>query len=122
MNRHGLSGILLALHRLDRGRFNELPWLAFIPRAASINLAVVTLPRRIVEDLIDEALCRSNFADDERRLSHAFQSKRKHAHMRDFTGHQKLQRILCASVIAEIYQALIDDLCTSFGRDVAPEV
>ena len=42
--------------------------------------------------------------------------------MGDFPGHEKLQGVLCAGVIAKIDQSLIDDLCPGFGRDVAAQV
>jgi hypothetical protein len=38
--------------------------------------------------------------------------------MSDFAGHQELQGILCACVVAEIDQPLIDDLGARFRGDI----
>ena len=65
---------------------------------------------------------RRDAADDEGRLSQAFQRGRERLHVGDLAGHQELQRILCAGIIAEIDQPLVDDLGAGLGGDVAAEV
>ena len=64
----------------------------------------------------------ANAADAERRLAHAFQRACERPHMGDFARHQELQRVLGAGVVAEIDQALIDDLGARFGGDIAAQV
>ena len=59
---------------------------------------------------------------DERRLLHALERGRESLHMGDFPRHQELKRILGAGVVAEIDQALVDDLGPRFGGDVAAQV
>lgn len=53
---------------VKRGGFHELRLVAFIPRTACVDFAVIALSRRIVEELVDETGGRSNFSDRERRL------------------------------------------------------
>jgi hypothetical protein len=42
--------------------------------------------------------------------------------MRDFAGHQELQGVLAAGVIAEIDESLVDDLGARFRRDIAAQI
>ena len=61
-------------------------------------------------------------ADREGRLLHALQRGRERLHVRDLARHQELQRVLGAGVVAEVDQALVDDLGPRFGGDVAAQV
>ena len=42
--------------------------------------------------------------------------------MRDFTRHQKAQRIFHADIVGHVDQTLIQDFCTRFGSDVRTQV
>jgi hypothetical protein len=42
--------------------------------------------------------------------------------MRNLARHEKLQRVFCARIIAEIDQPFINDLRTGFGGDVAAQI
>src|SRR6185312_16459692 len=64
----------------------------------------------------------SSFADGEGSLLHAFKRSRKCLHVRDFTRHQELERVLRTGVVAKIDQPLIDDLRTGLSRNIAAQV
>jgi hypothetical protein len=106
----------------NRRRFDEFPGGVLIPGASSINFAVVTFARRIVEELIDQFRRRRNAANAERGLAHAFQRKRESPHVRDFPRHEELKRVFGARVAAEIDQPFVDDLRAGFGRNIAAKV
>lgn len=76
-------------------------------------------PGRIIEELVDQSRCRRNFADRKGRLGQALERRRERLHMGDLPGHQELQCVLTACVIAEINEALINDLRARFRRDIA---
>ena len=104
------------------GEVHEFPVAAFIPRAAGIDLAFVSLAGGIVEELVHKAWRGRDLADRERGLLHAFQRGGKRLHVRDLARHQELKRVLGARIIAEIDQPLIDDLGAGFGGDIAAQV
>ncbi|MGY3469810.1 hypothetical protein ACVW0I_006681 [Bradyrhizobium sp. LM6.11] len=108
--------------RLDRRRVREDPVAALVPRSARVDLAMVACAGGIVEELVDEAGRRGEAADAERRLAHAFERQRERLHVRDLAGHQELQRVLAAGVIAEIDQPLVDDLGPRLRGDVAAQI
>ncbi len=107
---------------MKRRRIDELPGVTFIPGAASIDLAVIAFAGGVVEELIDELRGRGDLSDAERRLAHALQGLSERAHVGDLARHQKLKGILRAGILAEIDQALVDDLRARFGGDVAAKV
>ena len=118
--------VTMALRRrlrcLNGRRFHEDPAVALVPRPAGVDLAMIAGAGGIVEELIDQSRRRRDAADAERRLAHAFERQRERLHVGDFAGHQELQRVLGAGVVAEIDQPLVDDLGARFGRDVAAQV
>ena len=113
---HGLPGLV------ECRSLHELPLVAFIPGTARVDLAMVALSGRIVEELIDQTGGGSNFPDGEARLAHALQRRGERLHVGDFARHQELQRILGADIVAEIDQSLVDDLRAGLGRDVAAQI
>src|SRR6185437_8337227 len=76
----------------------------------------------IVEKLIYQAGRRRDVADREGQFTHALQRQRKGFHVGNFASHQKLERVLRASVVTEIDESLIDDLGPRFGGNVAAEI
>ena len=113
---HGLPGLV------ECRSLHELPLVAFIPGTACVDLAMVALSGRIIEELIDQTGGGSNFADGEARLTHAFQRRGERLHVGDFAGHQELKRVLGADIVAEIDQSLVDDLRPGLGSDVAAQI
>lgn len=108
--------------RLDRRRLREHPVAALVPRAARVDLAMVAGAGGIVEELVHEAGRRRDAADAERWLAHALERERERLHVRDLAGHQELQRVLAAGVVAEIDQPLVDDLGPRLRGDVAAQI
>ena len=76
----------------------------------------------VVEVLVDQHRCRRNLADREARLPQAFERGGEGLHVRDLTGHQELQRVLGPGIVAEVDEALVDDLGARFGGDVASKI
>ena len=113
---HGLPGLV------ECRSLHELPLVAFIPGTACVDLAMVALSGRIIEELIDQTGGGSNFSDGEARLTHAFQRRGERLHVGDFARHQELKRVLGADIVAEIDQSLVDDLRPGLGSDVAAQI
>jgi hypothetical protein len=64
-------------------------------------------PGRIIEELVDKTGCRRKLFDREGRLFHAFKRCRECLHMGDSARHKELERVLRASIVAEINQPLM---------------
>src|SRR4029450_11972098 len=100
----------------------ELPVVALIPRASSVDFTVLADTGRIVEELVDQAGGRRNLADGEPWLLEALERRSERLHMGDLARHQELQGVLGAGVAREINQAFVDDLGACLGGDIAPEI
>lgn len=72
--------------------------------------------------MIDQVASGRDFSDGERLLAHALERQRESLHVRDLASHQQLQCVLCAGVVAEIDQTLVNNLGARFGSDVAAQV
>ena len=110
--------------RADRGRpeTRRSTAFAFVPGTAHVDLAVLAIAGRVVEELIDEPRRRRDLPDREAWLAHAFERRGERLHVGDLTRHQELQRVLGAGVGGEVDQALVDDLGARLGGDVAAQI
>jgi hypothetical protein len=101
---------------------DELPFAALVPRASCVDLAHVAGACRVIVELVDDAGTRRNAPHREGRLLHALERCREGLHVGDLARHEELQRILGARIVAEIDEALINDLGACLRRDVAAEI
>src|SRR4029434_10567234 len=76
---------------LKRWGLDELPIGALVPWTARINLAVFTLPGRVVEELIHESGRRRYLSDREAGLVQTLERRRARLHVGNFACHQALQ-------------------------------
>src|SRR6202453_5253985 len=114
--------VIATIKVLQRRRFDEFPRLTLIPMPAGVDLSMIALAGRVIEELVDQLGRRSNLADAQRRLSNTFQGETECSHMGDLPRHQKLQCILGAGIAAEIDQTLINDLGARLGGDVTAQI
>jgi hypothetical protein len=76
----------------------------------------------VIEILVHKLFGGGDPANGEAGFFHAVEGGSECLHVGDFTAHEKLQRVLGPDIIAEVDQALIDDLGARLGRDVTPQI
>src|SRR5277367_3272061 len=99
--------------------FDNLPVSSCIPRAGGIGFSFVTLAGGIVEVLVDQSWRGVDLADGKAVFAQALERRGERLHVCDFASHEELQCVFRPGIVAEVDEALVDNLGPSLGGNVA---